>query len=102
MGAFPKQHSSRQGAIKNITLAATAASSGAFGAQTYQLRLSTTSACWYLISEDGTEGATVAASKTNASYLPANVIEYVTVTPGQKLSAIQDSATGTLNITEMT
>lgn len=101
MSGYTRQLSARQGAVQDITLGASAVNSNAFGAQTYQVRLSATSACYYLITE-GSEGTTVNVTTSNGSYLPANVIEYVTVTPGQKLSAIEASAAGTLNITELT
>ena len=43
----------------------------------------------------------VPATTSNGPLLPANTIEYVIVNPGQKLSVIQNSATGALNVTEM-
>lgn len=38
----------------------------------------------------------------NDVYLPANWPEYFTVTPGQKISAVQATAGGDLHVTEMT
>lgn len=38
----------------------------------------------------------------NDIYLPANWPEYFNVTPGQKVSAVQDAAGGNLHVTEMT
>lgn len=91
-------HSSRQGVTQALAIgAASATLANPFGAQTYQVRLSATSACYYLITETA---AIVAATAANASYLPANWVEYVTVTPGQKLTAIEASAAGTLSVTE--
>lgn len=105
MGFYQKQPSSRQGAVQVIAYSTAATITNAFGSETYQIRLSANSACHYLVSEAAN---VVAATVTNASFLPANVIEYVTVTPGQKISVIQAATgglvtgtAGTLNVTEM-
>lgn len=104
MAFLPKQSSSRQGAVQVVTYSTAATIANAFGAETYQIRLSADSACFYLISEATN---VIAATVSNGSFLPANVIEYVTVSPGQKLSVIQAATdglvTGTagkLNVTE--
>jgi hypothetical protein len=39
---------------------------------------------------------------TSDVFLPANTPEYFTIKPGQKVSAIQSAAGGTLYVTEMT
>ncbi len=38
---------------------------------------------------------------TNSPKLPANVAEYVVVTPGQKIAAIRTTTSGTLYVTEV-
>ena len=88
------------------TLAYTASSAtvtNPFGAQTYVIRIAANSACHYQIVEAGGGAAT-----TSDVFLPANLIEYVVVQPGQKISAIRaatdglvTATSGTLNITEM-
>jgi hypothetical protein len=106
MSFFPKQHASRQGAVQVVAYTGTAATiANAFGTETYQIRLCANSACHYLISETAN---VVAATVSNASFLPANMIEYVIVQPGQKLSVIQaptgglvTATNGTLNVTEL-
>lgn len=105
MGFYPKQPSSRQGTVQVVAYSTAATITNAFGPETYQIRLSANSACHYLISEAAN---VIAATVTNASFLPANVIEYVTVTPGQKISVLQAATgglvtgtAGTLNVTEM-
>lgn len=105
MGFYPKQPSSRQGTVQVIAYSTAATITNAFGSETYQIRLSANSACHYLVSEAAN---VIAATVTNASFLPANVIEYVTVTPGQKISVLQAATgglvtgtAGTLNVTEM-
>lgn len=99
MSFFMKQPASRQGAVQNITTGSTSAALGTkFGSETYEIRLSATAACYYLVTEDASP---TAASSTNGTYLPANVIEYVIVSPGQTLTAIQASAAGSLNVVEV-
>jgi hypothetical protein len=83
------QRSSRNGTTQVVAFDATATVTNAFGAETYQIRISANSACHYIIG-NGTLAATV-----SEAFLPANVIEYVTVTPGQKIAFIK-AATGGL------
>lgn len=97
MGFFPKQPASRPGASQDITTgAASATLATAFGVETFQVRLSATAAVRYRVVE-----ATGGTALATDALLPANWVEYVIVTPGQKIAAIQDSAAGKLNVTEM-
>jgi len=104
--AFEKQSSSRQGTIQAVAYTSAAASLGtAFGTETYQIRLASTSNCFYLISE---AASVTAATSANASLLPPNWVEWVTVTPGQKLSVVRaetngliTGTSGTLSVTEV-
>lgn len=96
------QQSSRNSTTQEVAYTGTAAASNAFGAQTYQIRISANSACHYLIDGDPT-------ALTTSPFLPANVVEYVTVTPGQKISAIRaatgglvTATSGSLWVTELT
>lgn len=98
MSFFPKQSASRQGVTQVIAFTTATTITNGFGAETYQIRLCATAACHYLISEAAN---VIPATVTNAPLLPANWVEYVIVTPGQKLSVIQDSAGGNLSVTEM-
>jgi len=102
MSFFPKHPSSRIGGTQTIAFDASAAVANTFGSETYQLRLVADSACCYRIG-DGAQTATAADT-----YLPANVIEYVIVSPGQSISAIKaatnglvTATAGTLWVTEM-
>lgn len=79
------------------TGAASATHTNAFGIHTYIVRLSATAACRYAVGVP----ATVTATATS-TYLPANVIEYIEVRPGEKVAGIQETAAGKLNVTEMT
>lgn len=83
------------GTVQNVSYTATHAESNAFADATTVIRIVATTACFYLISKAGT-----AASTTNGSFLPANVIEYPQVCRGDKISVVRSSADGSLNITE--
>jgi hypothetical protein len=94
---FDKQDASRQGVSQEITTgAASATVTNPFGNETYHIRIATTAACRFRVVES--TGGTAVATDT---LLPANWVEYINVTPGQKIAAIQESAAGKLNITEM-
>jgi hypothetical protein len=102
MSFFPKQSSSRSGVTQTIAFDGSAAIANAFGPESYQLRLVADSACCYRIG-DGAQTATAADT-----FLPANAIEYVIVSPGQRISAIKaatnglvTATAGTLWVTEM-
>jgi hypothetical protein len=102
MSFFPKQPSSRNGSTQTIGFDASVGIVNAFGPETYQLRIVANSACCYKIG-DGAQSATAADA-----YLPANAIEYVIVSPGQRISAIKagtnglvTATAGTLWVTEM-
>jgi hypothetical protein len=95
MGAVQYIGTGRLGASQDVAFTGSSAASAAFGAQTYKVRLVTTTDCRIRIS-DGTP--TAVATDT---YLPALAAEYFTVTPGQKVAAIQVSSAGTLNVTEV-
>ncbi|WFU53869.1 hypothetical protein QA639_30010 [Bradyrhizobium pachyrhizi] len=102
MSFFPKHPASRLGVTQTIAYDASVGATNAFGAETYQLRLVANSACCYRIG-DGTQTATTADI-----YLPANLVEYVIVSPGQRIAAIKattnglvTATAGTLWVTEM-
>lgn len=67
----------------------------AIGAQTYKVRIVCTSDAFVKVGDAPT-------ATTSDPLFPANSVEYVTITPGQKVSAIQSSAGGTLHVTEVT
>lgn len=105
MGAqFEKQNSSRSGTTQTVPYTGVSATcTNPFGSQTYQIRIASTSACNYKV----VEAAGGAATATDI-FLPNNWVEYVTVSPGQKISAIQaptnglvTGTAGTLYVTEV-
>jgi hypothetical protein len=72
---------------------ASAAVSNAFGSETFQVRVAT--------SDDVHIAFGAAPTATTASPLmPAATIDYITVTPGQKMAALAVS-TATVTVTEM-
>lgn len=92
---FEKQHASRNGVSQTIAFDGSVAATNAFGAHTHQIRLSATSACVYIIGD----GAQTAVDDNTGVFLPANTIEYVTVSPGQRISAIKKGTNGLVNAT---
>ena len=96
---YPANPSGKFGTVNNISVAttSTAAASAAFGSETYQIRVAASAACFLKVSL-GNETPTAAATD---AFLPAGWIEYVKVTPGQKISAF--SATiQTISVVELT
>ncbi|WP_027566654.1 hypothetical protein [Bradyrhizobium sp. URHA0013] len=102
MPFYSKQNSSRVGPSQTIAYDSSVGATNAFGSETYQLRLVSNSGCCYRIG-DGAQTATI-----SDPYLPANVVEYVTVSPGQRIAALKaatnglvTATAGTLWVTEM-
>jgi hypothetical protein len=93
MSFFPKKHASRAGVTQTIAFDSSAGVGNAFGPGTYQLRLVANAACCYRIG-DGAQTA------TNADvFLPANAVEYVIVSPGQRIAAIKAATNGVITAT---
>lgn len=85
----------RIGVTQTVAYDATVPITNPFGAQTYQLRLVSNSACHFHVYETGgTAAATVADP-----FLPANWETIITVTPGQKISAIKAATAGLITAT---
>lgn len=86
------------GATQELTVGATSVQSNAIGSlgQTPNrlVRLSSTTACRIVTS--GNNPTATAAS----CYLPANVVEFTEISPGDKIAVIQEAAGGKLSITE--
>ena len=74
------QPASRLGAAQEVTVGAASAASAAFGAQTFQIRIAATTACHIKVG-DGTPIALA-----TEALLPANQVEYLSCTPGQKIA----------------
>lgn len=84
----------RLGTVQSVAYTGTAGTiTNPIGTQTYKVRVLVTTDAF--ITTDGT------VATTAGTYLPALSAEYFAVTPGQKVSAIQVSAAGTLYVTEL-
>jgi hypothetical protein len=97
MAFSPKQPSSMAGISQFIEFDASRPIQNCFGPETWQIRLVSSAPCFYCIG-DGEQTATM-----DDIFLPANVIEYVMVNPGQRISARRAAleSPGTLYVTEM-
>jgi hypothetical protein len=93
----------RLGITQTISISSSsAAASNPFGAQTYQVRISTDTNVNFVIG-DGAQTATA-----SDPFLPENRVEIVTVSPGQQIAAIEAATdglvtgtSGTLWVTEL-
>lgn len=84
------------GSSQNITSSGTAANnSTAFSDNVNIIRISPTQAIRYRIGPSATAVAT-------DTLLPAGAVEYVGIARGDRLSVIQDSTGGTVNVSECT
>jgi len=70
-----------------------AAASNPFGAQTRQVRIVANTACNVQI------GDGVATATAGSPFLPANWVEYVMVTPGEFIAAIEAASNGLVTAT---
>lgn len=103
--SFLGVESAQLGTVQTIGFDGSTTVTNTFGPFTYQLRLVANSACHFHFFN---VGETTTAS-TSDPFLPANWIEYVRCTPGQKISAIKAASNGlvtatagTLWVTEVT
>jgi hypothetical protein len=82
-----------------ITTSGTSQQSAVFGANTSEVRVVCIgNACYINIGSN----PTAAATDNNSILLPAGVVEYFHVTPGQRVAVIQDTGAGTFCVAEMT
>lgn len=81
-----------------VAVSATSAQSVAIGANCHDVRVVCSTACHINIGTD----PTAAATDNNGFPLPANVVEYFHVSPGQKIAVIRDSQDGVFCMAEMT
>ena len=85
----------RLGTHQSVAYTGTAGTiANAVGSQTYKVRVLVTTDAYVKVGDSPT-------ATTSDVYLPAFQAEYFTITPGQKVSAIQVSSGGTLHVTEI-
>jgi hypothetical protein len=87
----------RLGASRDVTISGTSAQSTAVATGCNGVRISTDTACRYVVGDDISGGPTAVATST---YLPAGGVEYVKASPGQLVAVI--GTAGTLNVTDLT
>ena len=86
----------RWGTKRSTTYTGTAGTiSQTVSAGIYKIRVLVTTDAYVYVSDDG-----AAATSSNGAYVPGLLPEYVTVTPGQHVSAIQVSSGGTVEFVE--
>lgn len=82
--------------VYTFTMSATSQATGAFGAQTREVRVAAVTQPGFILIGDGTPSA-----DATASAIPAGWVEDITVTPGQKLAVLQAGTAGILTVTEL-
>jgi hypothetical protein len=93
MSQFP--HAVRYGATQSAAFSTTAGTiAAAIGNGVSRARVVATAAAFVAVGKTPT-------ATTSDVYLPANVLEYVLINPGEKVSAIQAGSAGTLYVTEI-
>lgn len=80
-----------------VAVGAASAQSDPVPSRIYEVRVVSTANAWLNIGDDPT-----ATAGDGSIFLPAGVVEYFHVSPGQRVAAIQDSAGGTLCVGFMT
>ena len=81
------QDSSRNWSAQSLSVGSAAgASTAIFSTQTYQVRIVSDTAVRYIIGDSPSVNSTTIAG--TGSMLPANVIEWVSVSPGQRASFV--------------
>lgn len=98
MGAnFLRTDSARIGAVNNVAIAttSTAVASAAFGSETWQIRIAAPAACFFKV-----DSGTPTAAATDA-LLPLNWVEYIKVSPSQKISFFSPTIQ-TISVVEIT
>lgn len=84
------------GVSDTFSTSGTSAQSAAISAYCQEVRIVCTANCWYNVGANPT-----ATAGDNSVYLPAGLVEYIHVSGGQKIAAIQDSAAGVFCMAEM-
>jgi hypothetical protein len=84
------------GTTQNVAYTGTAGTiANAVGSQTYKVRVACTTDAFIKIDNSPT-------ATTSDAPMFAGSVEYFSITPGQKVSAIQSASGGTLYVTEIT
>jgi len=102
VGSFiDRQHSSRILKAQSIALTGNASSTPStdFSQHTFQVRIASTLSGWFRVGDNQSDPTAVIGDL----YVPANTIDYITVSPGQRAAFISTTTTtGYLSLVEMT
>ena len=85
-----------QGTIHSFTMSGSSQATAAFGAQTYKVRIATGAQPAYF----SNPAASPTAQNTD-NLLGSDCVDYIDVTPGQKIAVLQAGTAGTITITEL-
>jgi hypothetical protein len=97
--SWDKAPCSRIGSSSIFTLTTASQTTTALGAQTYEVRVATNGSVTTCFIRTG--DGTVTADTTSGAIMGANVVDYFTISPGQKVAVIGGTAAGIVSITEM-
>lgn len=83
----------RPGTVQVVTYDGSTATTNAFGARCTCIRIVSTTVSHYVV-------GTAPTATTSDTYLPAAVVEYVSVFPGEKIAFIKSASGGSAFVTE--
>ena len=85
----------RLGTVHTFTMSGSSQQTAAFGSGTYKVRLATgAQPAYFALASDPT-------ATSSSNLLGANVVDYVTVHPGEKIAVLQAGTAGTFTVTEL-
>jgi hypothetical protein len=83
------------GTVHSFTMSGSSQQTAAFGSQTYEVRIATnTQPAHWALSGDPT-------ATTSSNVQGINVVDYVTVNPGEKIAVLQAGTAGLITVTEL-
>lgn len=85
------------GVSQALAFTGTSAQSTALGTSTTLVKIFATTDCFIKVATDPT-----AVADGTCMFVPAGIIDFIGVGPGQKIAAIRNASSGTLYITEAT
>ena len=85
----------RHGTVTNFTMSGSSQQTAAFSSETWEIRIATgAQPAYFAIGADPT-------ASSSTQLVGANVVDYVTVTPGQGLAVLQAGTAGVFSVTEL-
>ena len=85
----------QHGTVQNFTMSGSSQASNAFAEGTYMIRIATGAQPGYFAI------GTSPTASSSTQLIGANVVDYVTVLPGQKIAVLQAGTAGVISITEL-